>query len=69
MNCIIEDGKFGFIRVIQPNCVVALSTEDKERDIYHSTESLELEECTMSVYLKQYNKPVPIAKQVFKKRR
>jgi len=66
MNCITEDCKSDFIMAIKSNRVVALSKEDKENGIYHSIESLELEERTMSVYFKQYNKPVLIAKQVFK---
>lgn len=66
MSCITEDCNSDFIMAIKSNRVVALSKDDKEKGIYHSIESLELEGCTMSVYLKQYNKPVLIAKQVFK---
>ena len=66
MSCITEDCNSDFIMAIKSNRVVALSKDDKEKGIYHSIEFLELEGCTMSVYLKQYNKPVLIAKQVFK---
>ena len=66
MRSITEHCKSDFIMAIKSNRVVALSKGDKEQGIYHSIESLELEERTMSVYLKQYNKPVLIAKQVFK---
>jgi IS4 transposase len=51
---------------IKSNRVVALSKDDTEKGIYHSIESLELQGRTMWVYLKQYNNPVLIAKQVFK---
>ena len=66
MSCVAEDCDSDFIMAIKSNRVVALSKDDKEKGIYHSIESLELEGRTMSVYLKQYNKPVLIAKQVFK---
>jgi len=66
MICITEDCKSDFIMAIKSNRVVALSKEEKEKGIYHSIESLELEGRTMSVYLKQYSKPILIVKQVFK---
>jgi hypothetical protein len=66
MTCITEHCKSDFILAIKSNRVVALSEQDKEKGIYHSIESLELEGRTMSVYLKQYSKPVLIAKQIFK---
>lgn len=66
MTCITEYSKSEFILAIKSNRVVALSEQDKEKGIYQSIESLELEGRTMSVYLKQYRKPVLIAKQVFK---
>ena len=66
MACVTEDCKSDFIMAIKSNRVVTLSQDEKEKGIYHSIESLELEGRTMSVYLKQYGKPVLIAKQVFK---
>ncbi len=66
MRCITEDCKSHFIMAIKSNRIVALSEEDKKKGNYHSIESLELEGRTMSVYLKQYSRPVLIAKQVFK---
>lgn len=66
MECITEGCRSDFIMATKSNRVVALSKEDKEKGIYHSIESIELEGRTMSVYLKQYGSPVLIAKQVFK---
>ena len=66
MACITEGCKSNFIMAIKSNRVVALSKDAKEKGIYHSIESLELEGRTMSVYLKQYDKPVLITKQIFK---
>jgi hypothetical protein len=65
-SCITEDSNSDVIMAIKFNCVVALSKDDKEKGIYHSIKSLELEGRTMWVYLKQYSNPVLIAKQVFK---
>ena len=65
-NCITEDSDSDCIMAIKSSRVVALSKDDKEKGIYHSIESLELQGRTMWVYLKQYNNPVLIAKQVFK---
>ena len=66
MTCITEQCDLEFVSAIKSNRVVALSKEDKEKGIYHSIKSLSLEGRTMEVYLKQYNKPVLVAKQVFK---
>ena len=66
MICITQECKSDFIMAIKSNRIIALSKQDKEQGIYHGIESLELEERTMSVYLKQYSEPVLISKQVFK---
>ncbi|MDF1516876.1 MAG: transposase [Lutibacter sp.] len=66
MSCITQDCKSDFIMALKSNRVVALSENDKAKGIYQRIESLALEERTMSVYLKQYSKPILIAKQVFK---
>lgn len=66
MECIAGECGSDFIMAIKSNRVVALSREDKSKGNFTSTESLELEGRTMSVYLKQYDRPVPIGKQVFK---
>jgi hypothetical protein len=66
MKCITDDCKSDFIMAIKSNRVVALSQEDKSKGIFTSIESLGLEGRTMSVYLKQYDNPVLIGKQVFK---
>ncbi|TXK00697.1 hypothetical protein [Flagellimonas aequoris] len=44
----------------------APSADDKAQGNFIGVESLELEGTTMSVYLKQYDSPVLIGKQVFK---
>lgn len=67
MTSITEECQSDFIFSIKSNRVVALSEEDKEKGIYHSIKTLELDGRTMSVYLKLYNKAALIAKQVFKK--
>jgi len=54
------------IMSIKSNRVVALSKEAKSNGDFISIKSLELEGRTMSVYLKQYDNPVLIGKQVFK---
>lgn len=66
MQCITEDCNVDFITAIKSNRVVALSQEDKSQGKFTSINSLELEGRTMSVYFKQYDKPVLICKQVFK---
>ena len=66
MQCITEDCNVDFITAIKSNRVVALSQEDKSLGKFTSINSLELEGRTMSVYFKQYDKPVLIGKQVFK---
>lgn len=66
MHHITEVCKSDFIMALKSNRVIALSQEDKEKGIYQSIASLELEGRTLSVYLKQYDKPVLITKQVFK---
>ena len=66
MACIVDECGSDFIMAIKSNRVVALSREDKSKGNFTSIESLELEGRTMSVYLKQYDRPVLIGKQVFK---
>lgn len=66
MKCIADDCNSDFIMAIKSNRVVALSQEDKSKGIFTGIGSLELEGRTMSVYLKQYDNPVLIGKQVFK---
>lgn len=66
MKCITDDCNSDFIMALKSNRVVALSQEDKSKGIFTSIESLELEGRTMSVYLKQYDNPVLVGKQVFK---
>lgn len=66
MACITEECGSDFIMAIKSNRVVALSATDKAKGNFTSIESLELEGRTMSVYLKQYDNPVLIGKQVFK---
>lgn len=65
MKCIPDDCRLDFM-AIKSNRIVALSQEDKSKDIFTSIEFLRLEGRTMSVYLKQSDKPVLIGKQVFK---
>lgn len=65
MNCITAQN-IDFVMALKSNRVVALSEKDKLQGNYVSIESLELEGCTRSVYLKHYHKPVLIGKQVFK---
>lgn len=55
-----------FIFAIKANRKVALTKEDKEKGLYISIKSLELEESVMSVYFEQLDFPVVISKQVFK---
>ncbi len=66
MQCITEECNTDFITAIKSNRVVALSKENKLQGDFISINSLELEGRTMSVYFKQYDKPVLISKQVFK---
>ncbi len=66
MSYITRECNSDFIMAIKSNRVVALSATDKLKGNFISIESLELEGRTMSVYLKQYDKPVLIGKQVFK---
>jgi len=66
MTCITDHCKSDFIMAIKSNRVVALNEQDKLQGNYISIDSLELEERTMSVYFKQYDKAVLISKQVFK---
>ena len=66
MECITGECGSDFIMAVRSNRVVALSREDKLKGNFTSIESLELEGRTMSVYLKQYDNPVLIGKQVFK---
>jgi len=65
MGCITGLG-MGFVMAIKSNRLVALNEKDKLQGNYTSIETLELEGRTRSVYLKQYDKPVLIGKQVFK---
>lgn len=66
MQCITEQCCSDFIMAIKSNRVVALSRADKQKGKFVSIGSLKLEGRTESVYLKQYEKPVLISKQVFK---
>lgn len=66
MACITQECGSDFIMAIKSNRVVALSKEDKLQGNFVSIDSLKLEGCTMSVYLKQLEAPVLIGKQVFK---
>lgn len=66
MRCITDHCKSDFIMAIKSNRVVALSESDKLQGNYISIDALELEERTMLVYFKQYDKPVLLSKQVFK---
>lgn len=66
MSYITKECSSDFIMAIKSNRVVALCESDKSKDNFISIESLELEGRTMSVYLKQYDSPVLIGKQVFK---
>ena len=66
MSHITGQCKSDFIMAIKSNRVVALSKEAKSKGDFISIRSLELEGRTMSVYLKQYDNPVLICKQVFK---
>ncbi len=66
MNFITEECQSDFIMALKSNRTVALSKEDKEKGKYQRIDSLRLEGRTMSVYLKKYEKPILISKQVFK---
>lgn len=66
MNCITNQCNSDFIMALKSNRVVALTKQDKAKGNYQSIKSLMPEGRTMSVYLKQYSKPIQIAKQVFK---
>lgn len=66
MSYISKECSSDFIMAIKSNRVVALSATDKSKGNFISIESLELEGRTMSVYMKQYDSPVLIGKQVFK---
>lgn len=66
MACITQECGADFIIALKSNRVVALSKEDKLQGYFVSIDSLKLEGCTMSVYLKQREAPVLIGKQVFK---
>lgn len=66
MECIVGECGSNFIMAIKSNRVVALGESEKSKGNFISIESLELEGRTMSVYLKQYDRPVLIGKQVFK---
>ena len=66
MNHITSNCNADFIFAIKSNRLVALSKEDKEQGIFQNIKSIELEGRTMSVYLKQYDNPVLVCKQLFK---
>src|SRR5690606_16594472 len=61
MSCITEQN-MDFVMALKSNRGVALSKKDKLQGNYVSIETLELEGCTRSVYLKRYEKPVLIGK-------
>ena len=58
MSFITKECVCNFIMAIKSNRVVALSKEEKLKGNYVSIDSLELEECTKSVYFKQLENPV-----------
>lgn len=66
MSYITKECRSDFIMAIKSNRVVALGEAEKSKGNFTSIESLELEGRTMSVYLKEYDNPVLIGKQVFK---
>lgn len=66
MTYITKECGSDFIMAIKSNRVVALGEAEKSKGDFISIESLELEGRTMFVYLKQYDSPVLIGKQVFK---
>ena len=66
MNFVYSKCNRHFIMAIKENRKVALSKENKEKGLYVSIKSLELEGSVMSVYFEQLDFPVVISKQVFK---
>ena len=58
--------KCHFIMAMKENRKVALSEADKKQGKYVSIKELKLEECPMSVYVKQVEVPLLLTKQVFK---
>jgi len=66
LRYISKDCQSNFVIAIKTNRLIALSKEKKEKGEFISIKELELEGRAMSVYLKQYEEPVLITKQVFK---
>ena len=66
MQFVTEDCGRDFMMAMKENRKVSLSKQDKANGKYISIKESVSEECVRSVYVKQLDFPILIAKQVFK---